>query len=314
MTSAISIVVPVYNSEGSLPLLVERLQHVLPKIAAAYEIILVNDGSSDRSWTVIQELAARLPSVRGITLARNYGQHNAIICGVCAARFEVCVTLDDDLQHPPEEIPRLLAKLHEGFDVVYGTPEQEQHGLWRDMASRLTKWALQSAMGVGVARDVSAFRAFRIAIRTAFERYQSPYVSLDVLLTWQTTRFAAVRVRHEPRTIGRSQYSVRKLIVHAFNMLTGFSTWPLQVASMIGFLFTLFGIGVLTFVVGRYLLQGVVVPGFAFLASTIAVFSGAQLFTIGIIGEYLARLHFRMMGKPLYVVRATTDREGDSNE
>lgn len=306
MPDAVSVVIPVYNSEASLPLLVERLASVLPTIAGDHEVILVNDGSRDRSWSVITDLATRYANVRGVDLMRNYGQHNALVCGVRAARFRTIVTLDDDLQHPPEEIPRLLAKLDEGYDVVYGTPEQERHGLWRDFASRFTKSVLKSAMQVDIARDVSAFRAFRLSGDDAFGTYRSPYVSVDVLLTWQTTKFTSVRVRHDVRFTGRSQYTVKKLIMHAVNMLTGFSTWPLRLASVVGFGFTFFGIAVLVYVVGRYLISGVVVPGFAFTASIIAIFSGAQMFTIGIIGEYLARLHFRMMGKPLYLVRAST--------
>ena len=237
---------------------------------------------------------------------RNYGQHNALLCGIRAARHETIVTMDDDLQHPPEEIPRLLAELGRGFDVVYGAPEKEHHGLWRDLASVFTKLALQSSMGVQTARDVSAFRAFRTQLRDAFGSYHSPFVSIDVLLTWGATRFTAVKVKHNPRYAGVSNYTVRKLAAHAMNMITGFSTLPLQFASLLGFLCTLFGLAVLVFVIGRYLIEGTSVPGFPFLASTIAIFSGAQLFALGIIGEYLARMHFRMMERPTYAIRSTT--------
>jgi glycosyltransferase involved in cell wall biosynthesis len=232
-----------------------------------------------------------------------YGQHNALLCGIRAARFDTIVTMDDDLQHPPEDLPKLLAKIEEGFDVVYGTPEEEQHGLLRDVASMITKIALQSAMGAETARVVSAWRAFRAQLRDAFADYHGPFVSIDVLLTWGTTRFSSVRVRHNPRTVGNSNYNFRKLVRHAMNMMTGFSVLPLQLASIIGFFFTLFGIGVLVYVVGRYFISGASVAGFPFLASIIAIFSGAQLFALGIIGEYLARMHFRTMDKPTYTIR-----------
>ncbi|HET6370761.1 MAG TPA: glycosyltransferase, partial [Nitrospiria bacterium] len=220
-----------------------------------------------------------------------------------AATCDLIVTMDDDLQHPPEEIPKLLEKLSEGYDVVYGTPEKEQHGLWRDLASQMTKVALQSAMGAETARNVGAFRLFRTRLRNAFESYQGPFLSIDVLLTWGTTRFCAIPVRHEPRREGVSNYTIRKLFVHALNMMTGFSTLPLRLASLIGFGFALFGLLILLFVLGRYFVQGVKVPGFPFLASIIAIFSGAQLLALGIIGEYLARMHFRMMERPTYTVR-----------
>src|ERR1044072_3813368 len=138
---SISVVTPVYNGEASIAELCRRLSEVLPQIAAEYEIILVNDGSRDRSWDVISELSSRFVTVRGLNLMRNYGQHNALLCGIRAAKFDVIVTMDDDLQQPPEEIPRLLARLEEGFDVVYGVPTAEYNGLMRALASRITRLA-----------------------------------------------------------------------------------------------------------------------------------------------------------------------------
>jgi glycosyltransferase involved in cell wall biosynthesis len=302
----ISAVLPVYNSAAILPGLIDRLERVLAAAGGGFEVVCVDDGSRDESWSVLASLAAARPWLSARRLLRNYGQHNALLCGVREARGAIIVTLDDDGQHPPEEIPKLLAKLNEGFDVVYGTPAFEQHGFLRDMASRLTKLALQGAMGARIARSVSAFRAFRTPLREGFATYQGPYVSLDVLLTWSTTRFAAVTVEHRPRAAGASNYTVGRLAVHALNMMTGFSTWPLHLASLTGFLFTLFGFAVLAYVLGRYALQGGSVPGFPFLASIIAIFSGAQLFALGILGEYLARMHFRMMDRPPYVVGERT--------
>jgi hypothetical protein len=217
------------------------------------------------------------------------------------------VTLDDDLQHPPEEIPKLLERLGAETDVVYGTPAVEQHGLWRDVATQVTKFALQSAMGAPIARKAGAVRVFRTQLRDAFATYDAPYVSVDVLLTWATTRFDAIKVRHEPRALGTSNYTFRKLVVHALNMLTGFSTWPLRLASMTGFFFTLMGTIALLYVLIRFLIAGGSVPGFPFLASMIAIFSGAQLFALGIMGEYLARMHARSMQQPTYAVREVAE-------
>ncbi len=299
----LSVVIPVYRSEAILPELVRRLDAVLPAIAERFELILVNDCSPDHSWDVICDLAGQYSWIRAINLMRNYGQHNALLCGIRAVRYDVVITMDDDLQHPPEEIPKLLAKLAEGYDVVYGTPEHEQHGFGRDFASLVSKIALQNVMGAEIARKISAFRAFRAEVAKAFAHYAGAFVSIDVLLTWGTNRFCLTPVRHEPRKEGISSYTFRKLVTHAMNMMTGFTTLPLQFASLVGFVFTLFGIGVLAYVVGRFLLLGGSVPGFPFLASIIALFSGAQLFALGIIGEYLARMHFRMMDRPSYVVR-----------
>ena len=309
----VTVVIAVYDSETSLRELCRRLIEVLPSVATSYEIILVNDCSRDGSWKIISELAVTVAGIRGINLMRNYGQHNALLCGIRAARGDLIVTMDDDLQHQPEEIPRLLARISEGFDVVYATPEREQHGFWRAMASRITRLALRSAGGPEVARNVSAFRAFRTELRDAFASYQAPFVSIDVLLTWATSRFAAVRVAFKPRQSGSSNYTFAKLVRHAFDMMTGFSTAPLQLASLIGFGCTLFGIGVLIYVVGRYFLEGSI-PGFPFLASIIAIFSGAQLFALGVIGEYLARMHFRTMNRPAYAIRNTVEEENSKTQ
>lgn len=306
----ISAIVPVYRSAPILPELYIRLTEALSTIADRYEIILVEDCGGDESWAEIERLAAKDERVRGIRMSRNYGQHNALLCGIRAARYEVIVTLDDDLQNPPEEIGKLVARLGDDVDVVYGTPDQEEHGFLRDQGSRITKLALQSAMSAETARNVSSFRAFKTRIREAFAAYRGPFVSIDVLLTWGSTRFAHVRVRHEPRQAGASSYTFRMLVTHALNMMTGFSTLPLQIASLIGFLFTLFGFGILVIVLATYLINGgSSVPGFAFLASIIAIFSGAQLFALGVIGEYLARMHFRSMDRPTYLVREVTDNE-----
>jgi glycosyltransferase involved in cell wall biosynthesis len=311
---SVSVVVPVYNSAPSLGVLIERLSTVLAEVARRSEIILVNDGSRDASWDQIVALSERYPQVRGINLMRNFGQHNALLAGIREARCEVVVTIDDDLQNPPEEIPALLTALAAGHDVVYGTPEREQHGLWRDLASQATKLALQGTMGSATARKVSAFRVFRTQLRDAFASYHGPFVSIDVLLTWGTTRFSAIPVRHDRRAVGTSNYTFRKLVAHALNMMTGFSTLPLQLASVVGFAFTLFGLAVLLYVIGRFVVEGGSVPGFPFLASVIAIFSGAQLFALGIIGEYLARMHFRMMDRPPYTIRDRIARHSTIEE
>src|SRR6266700_1859897 len=253
---SLSVVTAVYNSEVALPELCRRLNEVLPRVATQHEIILVNDGSRDRSWEVISHLSSHLPIVRGLNLMRNYGQHNALLCGIRAARFEVIVTMDDDLQHPPEELPKLLDKLSEGFDVVYGYPVRQPHGLLRGLASEMTKLALQNSMGADTARHVSAWRAFRTEMRNAFADYHSPFVSIDVILTWATTRFIAIAVRHDPRAHGPSNYTVYKLFTHAMNMVTGFSTLPLQLANLLGFIATGFGGLVFILVMGRYLIHG----------------------------------------------------------
>jgi undecaprenyl-phosphate 4-deoxy-4-formamido-L-arabinose transferase len=299
----ISAVVPVYNSAECLPDLVERLSRVLAQCSRAFEIIFVNDGSRDASWQVTRSLAEQFPFLRGLNLSRNYGQHNALLAGIRAARYELVVTLDDDLQNPPEEIPKLIEELdRSGADVVYGVPREEEHGLWRDLASQFTKFTLQKVMGVRIAQKVSAFRIFHTSVRQAFDDFNSPEICIDVLLSWGTSLFSSVVVEHRPRTLGKSNYTLWKLVRHAVNMTTGYSLLPLRIATFLGFAFVLLGICMFLYVIAIRLLVKGSVPGFPFLAATISMFSGVQLFSVGVIGEYVGRIHQRSLDRPVYVV------------
>ncbi len=302
----VSVVVPVYRGATLIEPLVDRLAKALPKFSKRYEVLLVNDGSPDNSWTVIKNLTRKYKWVRGIRLMRNYGQHNATLCGVRAARYETTVTLDQDLQHPPEEIPVLLAELERGFDVVYGSPRRLPQGFWRNLLTANIKRILARVMGISSVKNISAFRAFRTELRDAFANFQSPTLIIDVLLSWGTTRFTSVPVEIE-KPEERSNYGFTALVRAALLILTGYSTAPLRLASIIGFVMTLFGLGVFLYVLYVYFALGSL-PGFPFLASIIALFSGAQLFALGIFGEYLARMFDRSMDRPAYVVNETVGK------
>jgi glycosyltransferase involved in cell wall biosynthesis len=266
----------------------------------------VRSGSPDESWQVIERLAARHAWIRGVDLMRNYGQHNATLCGVREARYEVIVVMDDDLQNPPKEIPKLLSKLQEGYDVVYGVARKRQQVWWKSMASAIVKRSIAYVMGMSTVRDISAFKAFRSDLRKAFEDFHNPDVLVDVLLSWGTSRFASVPVDESPRTVGKSNYNFLKLVKVSLLVLTSYTTIPLRFASILGFAFTLFGLGVLSYVLITYFVAGSI-PGFPFLASTVVIFSGVQLFALGIIGEYLARVFERTEGKKAYVISRKTD-------
>ncbi|MCB2263499.1 MAG: glycosyltransferase [Candidatus Thiosymbion ectosymbiont of Robbea hypermnestra] len=304
----ISVVIPVYRSAESLPALYGCLTGVFADYPDGCEMLFVEDCGGDHSWELIRGLAATDPRVRGLRMGRNYGQHNALLCGIRAARGGVIVTMDDDLQHPPDELPRLLAKLNEGYDVVYGSPERERYGPLRGLASRIVRLALAGAMGMAQAGRVSAFRVFRTRLRDAFADYRNPTVNIDVLLTRATSRFAAVSVRHEPRRYGESGYTPPKLVRHALSMLIGFATRPWRMAGVIGLVFGLFGLGVLACGLVCSLLSGGGMPGVVFPVSLLAIFSGVQLLALGILGGYLARVYLRAMGRPPYVVREQTPR------
>ena len=306
LADGISIVVPVYRSSSSLLALAERITLTLQPVR--HEIIFVDDGSPGPTWTTIEELAASQPNVFGLRLSRRAGQHAALLAGVRAARFKLTATLDDDLQNPPEEIPKLLLALSEDFDVVYGHAETASHAPWRRLTSRLMRGMMVSILGAANGVNVSSYRVFRTRLRGGFEVALGPGISLDALLSWSTTRFTSVEVEHNQRADGESNYRFRDLLRFAVDTATGYSTAPLRMALALGLLTSMFGLVVLAWVVGRYLLVGSYVAGFPFLASIVAIFSGVQLFTLGVIGEYLARMHFRIMRKPSYVIADSTSQ------
>ncbi|GAA1308795.1 glucosyl transferase [Planotetraspora silvatica] len=301
---SVSVVIPCYRSARTLPVLVPRLVSVLRGISPRHEVVLAVDGGPDDTWQAAAALTRRFDSVRAIRLSRNYGQHNALVAGIREARFDVVVTMDDDLQHLPEEVPLLLAAL-EGdlLDVVYGVPREEEHGFARSLASRSVKAGMAAVLGIRHARTISSFRAFRTALRDGFRDLSGPHVSVDVALSWVTTRVGSVRVLMSERHAGRSNYTPRLLVRHAVNMLLGYSTAPLRAASYLGFLVGFVGLALAGVVLWSFAAGDTKVAGFTMLASMVAIFSAVQLTAIGILGAYVGRIHGSGMGRPAYVVR-----------
>lgn len=306
--AGLSVVIPAYRSPGTLELLCEGLRTEVGPLVEELEIIIVDDGSGDATWATIASLAATPGHmVRGIQLLRNYGQHNALLAGIRSARLALVLTIDDDLQQPPSEVRHLLGALTHDVDLVYGRPEKERQGPLRNLASRLSKWMMSVALGSDVYPRSGSLRLFRRELVGAAREVHDPSISIDVLLSWATTRIADVTVAMAERPAGRSGYTFRRLVRHALNMITGYSTRPLRWMSVLGLLCALFGFGLLVFVMARFLVGGSDVAGFTFLAAAITLFSGVQLLSLGVLGEYLGRMHFRSMGRPAYVVRETTD-------
>ncbi|HRD90278.1 MAG TPA: glycosyltransferase family 2 protein [Accumulibacter sp.] len=303
---SVSVVVPVFGSGENLRELVSRVQAALSPLVSGLELILVNDGSGRGSWQLIEALTRREPQVRGLDLMRNYGQHNALLAGITRARNSIIVTMDDDLQHPPEELPKLLAAIAEGNDVAYGKPQRREHSPWRNLASRLTKRAVRAALGAEMAERSSAFRMFRAELKEGFAGFRDAQVSIDVLLSWSAERVACVAVDHHPRRQGRSGYNLCKLLTVTLGMVTGYSTLPLRLASGLGVLSATFGLGLLFWLLLQLLSAESQPSGLALIAAMIALFAGLQLFAIGVVGEYLARMHFRTLGKPAFVIRTET--------
>ena len=303
----VSVVIPTYRSPQTLQRLVERIR-ASSWFTSDSEIVLVDDGNLDSTWRVIRELARHNRQVHGIRLGRNSGQHAALLAGVRQAKKSIIVTLDDDLQNPPEEVPHVLAALTDDVDVVYGLPKQAKQSAWRNISSVTSKWLMRYTLGFLRATEISPFRAFRTNLRDSFDRDLGPGVSLDAVLNWATTRFGSVEVRHDSRADGQSNYNFRKLLRFMLDTATGYSTVPLRLATSLGLATVTLSLGVLLWVLGRPLLTGESVPGFPFLAATIAIFSGVQLIVLGVLGQYIGRMHFRVMNKPTYTIADRTDR------
>lgn len=299
----LSIVVPVYNSADTLSRLLDRLTKAIESITASYEIILVDDGSRDDSWGVIQSLRASYSGhLVAIQLMRNYGQHNALMCGLGVARGEYVVTMDDDLQNPPEEIPKLLAAItRHDLDLVYGCPSSRSHAAWRNLGSSIVWHFYRTVFRNPVIP--TPFRIMRHQLARSVMFYDLNFTYLDGLLAWCTSRIGGVEVEHHVRAHGTSGYSLGKLLSLALNLYTNFSLIPLQIVSGLGFVTAASGFFVGMFYLIQYFASSIAVPGFASTIVAILVLGGAQLLALGVIGEYLGRLHLNVNRKPQYVVR-----------
>jgi undecaprenyl-phosphate 4-deoxy-4-formamido-L-arabinose transferase len=299
----LSVVIPLYGSSATLDELFRRLVHVLDGTGLSYEIVLVDDGSPDNSWEMVQRLQQDYPlRVMAIQLMRNYGQHNALMCGFRHSRGEYVLTMDDDLQNPPEEIPKLIEAIkRDDLDLVYGAYGRKKHRFWRNLSSEAVNAFYRIVFKSSV--RVTSFRIIRRSLLESIFSYSLNFTFVDGLLAWNTQRIGQVTVEHLPRTSGRSGYSLTKLMVLALNLFTNFSLLPLQLASGLGLLTAATGLLTAAYYFIQYLWANITVPGYASIIIAILVLGGVQLLTLGIIGEYLGRLHLNVNRKPQYFER-----------
>lgn len=298
----VSIVIPVYGGATTIGPLCDAVLEVAAREGWRCEILLVCDAPRDNSWSVASELAKASDAIVAIRLMRNFGQHPATLLGIRQARGRTIVTMDEDLQHNPEDVPLLVATSVAQGAIVYGMAEELQHAWWRNATSRLAKWFIARYFAMGDAQRISAFRAFPVAAREAFATYRGERVAVDVLLSWSGLPLHPVRCAYAPRAEGESGYTFRKLLRYLSDLLLGYTTAPLRLASYTGLLSVLVAIGIGIYAVVNWWLHGSVVPGFAFLALSTAAFAGVQLLALGVMGEYLGRLYFNSLGKPQYLV------------
>jgi undecaprenyl-phosphate 4-deoxy-4-formamido-L-arabinose transferase len=303
--SLVSIVIPVYNEEENLPELVERLGRVATSLGRPVEIILVNDGSRDGSMPILDAAARRDPRFVIVDLNRNYGQHAAVFAGFEAARGDIIVTLDADLQNPPEEIPRLVGKIEEGYDVVGSVRVVRRDSLFRRLVSRMVNRITSRVTGVALSDYGCMLRAYRAGVVRRLSESQEISTFIPVLADMFAGRVTEIPVAHEERRRGRSKYSLLRLIRLHFDLMTSFSVLPLRFTMVVGVFTSLLALLAAAVLVAGRLLRGPewAVSGVFTLFAVEFLFLGIVLFAIGLLGEYVGRVYLQVRRRPRYVVR-----------
>jgi len=302
----VSVVVPVYGGSAALAELCSRLATTMQQAGLRYEVILVDDRGQSEAWGVIRSVAALDPHVIGLRLGRNFGQHAATICGIAHARGEWIVTMDDDLEHPPESIPALLAAGNEDCPLVYGVFEKRTHAAYRNLSSELMRRMLKRAFP-DLNEDYCSFRAIRAPLAKQLDSFglNRPYI--DGMLSWLTGSVRTVNVPHEQRHYGKSTYTLRKLLSHALNIFVTFSHLPLRIATVSGALLASLSFLFMLYIVYGKLSGSITNPGYASIISTVLFASGIQLLILGVVGEYIGRLMGATFRRPVYVVDSRTN-------
>jgi len=300
MRPTYSVVIPVFNEEGNIEKLVERIVPVMERLMEPFELVFVDDGSRDRTPALLRKVAAGDTRVKVVRFTRNYGQEAAVEAAYLNARGKFLIQMDGDLQHPPEEIPKLIAKKDEGFDVVYGVREERQDTFFRVAASNTMQWAMRSLMEIELPEDVSTFRLMSSHIARLVAALPERRKFFSALIVWSGARIGVVKVKHSARAAGTTKYNFTKLLNHTFDLVVGFSSKPLRYIGVMGLIFALAGFILGFWTVLRKLIWGYGAMGWSSIFAAVVVLSGVQLMALSMIGEYIARIYVQAQSRPLY--------------
>jgi len=305
---ALSVVIPVFNEAENLELLHRRLTQTLAQMRHSYEIWYVDDGSGDRSLEILRGFAAEDNHVAVIELTRNFGQHAAVLAGFAAARGSMVVTLDADLQNPPEEIPRLVSKIEEGYEVVGGWREDRRDPIYRRAPSDLINHITSVTVGVRMNDYGCMLRAYRRDIVRQIVECDERSSFIPALANSLAKHTAEIQVGHSDRWRGSSKYTLLKLMRLSFDLITGFSLLPIQMVSLMGILVAMAGTGFGVFLLIRRLFVGPESEGVFTLFAVLFVFVGMLIFAVGMVGEYIGRIYLEVRRRPTYRIRTIHQR------
>lgn len=300
-----SIVIPVYNSEKTLAELTDRLMGTLSNLTLNYEIFLIDDCSSDNSWQVLKELHQKNNKIKIIHLQKNFGQHNAVLCGLNHAIGEYIITLDDDLQHPPEEIPKLITKIQEGYSVVYGKYMVKHHSRIENFFSNRLQMFVHYILDIPNTIFISSFAIFKADVVKNMISIKSSYIFLPALVrkSVPANKIANIEVNHNPRKVGKSNYNIRKYLSLSLNLIINYSTLPLLFVGIIGSFLSIISFCYGLYILFRYLTDPAFgIMGWTSTMVTLTFLGGMILLSIAIIGEYLRRILTEVSYGQQYVI------------
>ena len=302
----LSIVIPVYNSEEILDELINQITSEIRKkinLFEDYEIILVNDKSEDNSWKKIEEIATNQKNVIGINLSKNFGQHNALMAGIKNSRGDFLITMDDDLQHPPNYIIEIINKLNQGFDVCYTKYENNKYSFFKKLGSAINDKVANIVLDKPKNIYLSSYRGIKRNVINELKKFDGPYVYLDGVILNVTSNIGSINIKHNKRLKGNSGYSFKKLFSLWLKVFTNSSIFPLRMASVTGFIVTIISLFFAVLLIIFKIRNPEIPQGWTSVATFIFFFSGVQLLALGIIGEYIGRIFINLNQKPQYIIK-----------